>query len=277
MGGYFFLATPCNKSNFDIEVNNTVRKNFYVDDCLKSKPTTESGIKHSSDLRTLLSNGGFRLTKWSSNDRDVLKSIPANDRAKEVKTLDLERDKLPIERILGVQWYAESDQFQFKSIIKYRPPTRHGILSVMASIYDSLGFLAPIILPAKIILQDLCRLDVGWDDEIPTEYLVLWQKWLADLPKLSEFAVQRCFKPSNFKVKSAQLHHFSDAAERGYGSVSYLRHLSFDGQIHLSFVLGKSRLSPMKAVTIPRLELTAATVSVRLDTLISKELDYPVQ
>ena len=160
-------------------------------------------------------------------------------------------------------------------MIKYRPPTRRGILSVIASIYDSLGFLAPIILPAKIILQDLCRLDVGWDDEIPTEYLVLWQKWLAYLPKLSEFAVQRCFKPSNFKVKSAQLHHFSDAAERGYGSVSYLRQLSFDGQIHCSFVLGKSRLSPMKAVTIPRLELTAATVSVRLDTLISKELDYP--
>ena len=80
-----------NKSNFDIEVINTVTRNFYVNDCLKSKPTTESGIKHSSDLRTLLSNGGFRLTKWSSNDRDVLKSIPANDRVKEVKTLDLER------------------------------------------------------------------------------------------------------------------------------------------------------------------------------------------
>ena len=118
-------------------------------------------------------------------------------------------------------------------------------------------------------------MNVRWDDEIPTEYFVLWQQWLADLPKLSEFAVERCFKPPNFKVKSAQLHHFSDASERGYGSVSFLRQLSFDDQIHCSFVLGKSCLSPLKTVTIPRLELTAATVSVRLDTLISKELDYP--
>jgi hypothetical protein len=121
-----------------------------------------------------------------------------------------------------------------------------------------------------MILQDLCRLNVRWDDEIPTEYFVLWQQWLADLTKLSEFAVELCFKPPNFKVKSAQLHHSSDASEREYGSVSFLRQLSFDDQIHCSFVLGKSRLSPLKTVTIPRLELTAATVSVRLDTLISK-------
>ena len=212
-----------NKNDFAIEVINTLKRNFYVDDCLKSKPTIESAISHASDLRTLLSKGGFRLTKWSSNDRSVLKSIPAEDRAKEVKTLDLDQDKLPIERVLGVQWCAESDQFQFKMVIKYRPATRRGILSVMASIYDPLGFLAPIILPAKMILQDLFRLNVRWDDEIPTEYFLLWQQWLADLPKLSEFAVERCFKPPNFKVKSAQLHHFSDASKRGYGSVSFLR------------------------------------------------------
>ena len=255
-----------NKNDFDVEVIDTVRRNFYVDDCLKSEPTIQSAIRHVSDLRILLSKGGFHLTKWSSNDRSVLKNIPVHDRAKEVKTLDLEQDKLPIERVLGMQWCAESDQFKFKLMIKYRPPTRRGILSVVASIYDPLGFLAPIILPAKILLQDLNRLKVGWDDEIPKKHFMLWQQWLEDLPKLSEFSVQRCFKPPNFQVKSAQLN----------GSVSYIRQLSSDDQIHCSFVFGKSRLSPLKTVTIPRLELTAATVSVRLDSLISKELDHPV-
>ena len=89
---------------------------------------------------------------------------------KSQKFLHLIVYKLPIERALGIQWSAESDEFYFKIVIKERPLTRRGILSVMSSIYDPLGLLSSVILPVKVIFQELCRLKLGWDDTIPDEY-----------------------------------------------------------------------------------------------------------
>ena len=114
---------------------------------------------------------------------------------------------------------------------------------------------------------------LAWDDKIPSKYLSLWHQWLVDLPKLSKFTIARCIKPPDFTVKSTQLHHFSDASEKGYGSVSYLRLLSHDDTVHCMFLMGKSRLTPLKPMTIPRLELSAATVSVRVDMMLERELD----
>jgi hypothetical protein len=153
-----------------------------------------------------------------------LTSIPKEERGKEVKDLDLDQDKLPIERALGIQWSAESDKFCFKiAIIKERPSTRRGILSIMSSIYDPLGLLSPVILSAKFILQELYRLKLGWDGKITDKYQSAWLRWLEDLPKLSQLSIPRCYKSSDFEVKSNELHHFSDASASGYGSVSYLR------------------------------------------------------
>ena len=149
-------------------------KNFYVDDCLKSLPSCGEAIKHVDDSCKLMFKAGFNLTKWISNDQEVLESIPACDRAKDVKELDPTRDALPIERALGVSWFVETDKFGFKICVKKRPCTRRGILSVVSSIYDPLAMAAPFILPAKLLLQDLCRKGLRWDDEIPSCYLSHW-------------------------------------------------------------------------------------------------------
>lgn len=266
-----------NEEKFDSEVINIVRRNFYVDDCLKSTSTVSRAILLAHDLRDLLMKGGFHLTKWISNSRELLSSIPKEERAENVIDLDLDQDKLPIERALGTQWSAESDEFCFKIVIKERPLTRRGILSTVSSIYDPLGLLSPVILPAKFILQELCRLKLGWDDKIPDEYESVWLRWLKDLPELSQLSIPRCYKPPDFLVKSNELHHFSDASESGYGSVSYLRQVSYDERIHCSLVLGKARVTPLKSISIPRLELTAATVSARIDSMLQKELDLPLE
>ena len=98
---------------------------------------------------------------------------------------------LPVERALGIQWGVQSDTFQFKIVVKDRPPTRRGIISVISSIYDPLGFVAPLILPAKIILRDLCRKRLDWDDRISSEDLTRLEDWLQELPKLEQFTVKR--------------------------------------------------------------------------------------
>lgn len=122
----------------------------------------------------MCTKGGFHLTKWMSNNRKVLSTIPEEERAKDVKDLDLNHDMLPMKRVLGVQWCAEFDTFKFKVVLTdLRPFTRRGlvILSVISSIYDPLGFLSPVVLVAKKILQDLCREKIGWDIMIPTKYV----------------------------------------------------------------------------------------------------------
>ena len=108
-----------------------------------------------------MNNGGFNLTKWVSNDRLVLESIPVEDRAKGTKELDLTCDALPVERALGASWFVEADQFGFKVVIKDRPCTRRGILSAVNSLYDPLGMAAPFILSAKLLLQDLRSKDAS--------------------------------------------------------------------------------------------------------------------
>lgn len=99
----------------------------------------------------------------------MLAVIPEEQRAKDVQTLDLDRDQLPMERALGAQWNVQQDAFTFSMEIRPHAVTRRGILSVVGSMYDPLGFMAPVILPAKQILQDLCRTKLGWDDQIPQE------------------------------------------------------------------------------------------------------------
>lgn len=156
-----------------------------------------------------------------SNSPVVLNAIPEEDRVKEVKDLDLNHDMLPMERVLGVQWCAESDTFKFKVVVKERPFTRSGILSVISAIYDPLGFLAPVVLSAKKILQDLCREGVGWDSAMPIKYLQRWTKWLEDLHSLEKFETKRCLKPVEFgEITLAHLHHFLDSKE-GYGVVIF--------------------------------------------------------
>ena len=264
-----------NAEHFDQETIQTVKRNFYVDDCLKSVEDDQQARRLVNQLRQLLAKGGFRLTKWISNAYDVIQSVPVSERAGSVKELDLEN--LPIELALGILWDVQSDRFRFKIVVKDRPPTRRDILSVVSSIYDPLGFIAPLILSAKAILRDLCRKGLNWDDRIPHEDLVRWQDWLKELPKLEQFAVERCLKPTNFgRIASCQLHNFSDASREGYGAVSYLRVVNEAKEVHCAFLIGKSRQTPQRSITIPRLELSAAVVATRLNRMMKHEMDVTV-
>ncbi len=104
------------------------------------------------DLIALCQKGGFCLTKWISNSCKVLQSVPEEYRSKDIQYLDLDRDKLPVERTLGLHLCAEADTFQFKLQLKPHQCTRRGILSTVSSVCDPIGFLAPLMLPAKLLL-----------------------------------------------------------------------------------------------------------------------------
>lgn len=139
--------------------------------------------------------------------------------------------------------------FCFNICRKPRPKTRRGVLSAAGSIFDPLDFLGPFTLTAKQILQELYRIKLGWDEEIPPRYGQCWESWLDDLPKLSSFTVRHCLRPSEFgQDTSSQLHQFSDASEAGYGCVSSLRSVNEEGKICCAFLFAKARVAPLKTI-----------------------------
>lgn len=262
------------KDNVDIypQGSRFVMRDFYVDDGLTSTESAEEAIHLAREARELCVRGGLRLHKFMSNDRDVLESIPPSERAINVSDMDLSFNNLPLERALGIQWDVESDHFRFNVSLKEQPATRRGILSTVASLFDPLGLVAPILLKAKIILQEMCKRGTGWDDPLTHELRLQWEQWRSDLAQLNNVTIPRTYSPAGFgKVLKAELHHFSDASTKGYGQCSYLRLQNEEGDVHCALVFGKSRVSPTKLTTIPRLELTAAVVSVKASNLLKEE------
>ncbi len=191
-----------------------------------------------------------------------------------VKDLDMALSLPQMERALGVEWCITSDSFKFRVQVKPNPLTRRGVLSTMASVYDPLGFMAPFVLLGKQILQQMCKEKVSWNEEVPENLRPLWESWIRDLPSLAEMEIKRDFLPSNFGESTTyELHHFADASVTGYGECTYLRAINKSNKVHCCLVMGKSRVSPTKVTTIPRLELTAAVVAVQISDMLRNELE----
>ena len=236
-------------------------------------PTPATATRLASQLIELCAKGGFNLTKFMSNDRNVLAQIPVAKRA--VPALDLDLDELPVNQALGVEWNIELDEFGFKIADLNKPNTMRGVLSTISSVFDPLNFAAPVMLPAKQIMQSLWRRKAPWDQPISGETLEKWLDWRSSLPLLREITVPRCyFSRLEHKGVTFQLHHLCDASESGYGTVSYLRFEYLDGFTDCAFVTGKYRNAPIKSVRIPRLELQGALRASRIDSAVRRVLEF---
>ena len=251
-----------------------VRHDFYVDDGLTSVSTAELGKELVNNTVQLCANKGLHLHKFVSNSVEVLQSIPSKERLMNVENLQLDHE-LTVERTLGLEWCVQMDCFQFRIVLKDRPPTRRGILSTVYSLFDPLGLLSPVILVGRQILQDICKEQYDWDSPLPENVIARWNQWKEGLMGLENLKIDRCYKPKDFTdIVRAEVHHFSDASTEGYGQCSYLRLVDATGHIHCSLVMAKSRVSSLKQITISRLELAAAVLSVRISTLLRRQLKY---
>ena len=245
-----------------------VNECFYVDDCLLSCASVSETKGIVDELRQLLARGGFHLNKWISTIPGVLDSI--RDSVCVGKHIYLDLRSHNFQRALGILWDVDNDCLKFKLTLPTRPPNRRGILSTVASLYDPLGFVAPLLLPAGKLLQDQCHHDDGWDVAVDAATSFKWNKWLINIQSSEQLSIQRCFisKPE----ATFQSHVFSDASTVGYGAAAYIRTEVSSGRYTSNLLLGKSRVTRKKFSTVPRLELTAAVLAVKLMSCLLSEL-----
>jgi hypothetical protein len=264
------LTATDGQESYDLSTLNTILHDFYMDDVLKSVKTETEAIRLSQQLIDILSRRGFRLTKFLSNSRRVLENLPTDEVSRSVTNLDLE--DLPVERALGVLWNTENDTLEIKVSQEKLIPTKRNILRKICTVFDPLGFASPFVLRAKIIMQHLWRQSYDWDQPISGQILQAWELWNEELTKLADFTLPRCYVDTTKEVDGVQLHIFADASEDAFGAVAYTRYEYTDNTFSCSFVFSKARLAPVKPLTIPRLELQATVLAVRMGQMLSKEL-----
>ncbi|XP_074651593.1 uncharacterized protein LOC141906247 [Tubulanus polymorphus] len=256
-------------------VKDSVMRSFYVDDYLRSYNTDDEAISIFSGTVEACDEGGFRLHKIVSNSRQVIKAFDSREWASSVVSLDMEN--LPTERALGVVWDAETDELTFNiRMDRDKPITRRGILSVVSGVFDPLGLAAPFVLPAKILLQVLCKAKLGWDEDIGKVSQKSFETWKAGIISLERIRIPRCIKPVDVEVVKYELHYFTDAREIGCGVVCYLRCLDKNKNATCRIITSKSKVAPLKKISIPRLELTAASLAVRMNKSILNELEITI-
>ncbi|RUS72387.1 hypothetical protein EGW08_019847 [Elysia chlorotica] len=251
-----------------------IQESFYVDDGLMSVPDIETATKIIQEAVAICATGGIRLHKFASNNPSALKDVPPSERAEGSKSLTPET---AIQRTLGMDWSTRKDTIHFFFSPAPKPATRRGALSTIASLYDPLGLVAPFTMIGKGVLQAACRRGSKWDEDIPQELLAQWRRWEQDLKLLHDLSIPRCYYPAHFIPVEFQLHHFSDASQKGYGMCSYLRTTSSNGEVHCALVAAKARVAPTKSVSIPRLELTAALVAAEIGRTVKESLTIQIK
>ncbi|MGL4326324.1 MAG: hypothetical protein ACRCS7_02470, partial [Tannerellaceae bacterium] len=245
-------------------------RQFYVDDFLFSTNSHDEALVVINELPNILNGGGFDLVKWNSNNKGVLSCLQPYQRVTDLPELTLGDS---CQRTLGVKWNLMKDAFLFDMVEPPDHPTRRSLLSYVASIYDPLGFIAPLVLPGKLLRQEFCRLGMGWDVSMDKCMQSSYVKRIELIRLISSIEIKRCLVPDVSPEDSYELHTFADASESGYSAVSYLRYKARDGKIYCRYLMGKARVAPLKFITIPRMELTAALIATKLSVHIVKEID----
>ena len=275
------VATHClrraaeeGEKEFGKDARQYVDRDFYVDDGLKSLPTKEAAIDLLKRTQNMLACSNLRLHKIASNSREVMEAFPIEDHANDLKDLEIGVDPLPIQRSLGLCWDLKTDTFLFQVAEEKKPFTRRGVLATVNSLYDPLGFVAPVTIQGKALLRDLSSETSDWDAPLSPDGQESWEKWRESLKELQLLNIPRPYtKVSPALAQHRELCVFGDASNKAIGAVAYLKVTDSEGNCRTGFVLGKARLAPRPEQTIPRLELCAAVLAVGMAELIISEID----
>ena len=269
------IADKVNNNSEDMNlVSSTLRSSFYVDDLLTSTDTEREAASLITGLTRSLSLYDIRLHKFASSHRQALCQLPEDYLTSGMRGLP---DDCGNHSALGVKWDPVSDMLSLTLSLPQKEFTRRGILSVIGSLYDPVGFLAPLILGGRLfqreVLSHPSNLDGGkilWDAPLPPILHSRWHLWCSSLQGLESLSIPRCLYPTTISPVSHYLCVFADASDVAMGYVIYLLTEDSEGGRHLGFICGNSRVAPKGCTTIPRMELNAALLAARTASEILK-------
>lgn len=259
-----------------------MKHSFYVDDLVAGEQTDDHALLLYESANKRLAEGGFKLRKWLSNSEVLLEKLKSSeekqyctentvdDQTYAKSSLAINDDGGTSENVLGIGWNCKSDTFQFCFLklaerAKSLAATKRNILSVLAGLYDPLGIISPVAVSIKMLFQELCLAEVAWDDEVDDKKKKRWLDWVEDLERVGQIVIARC-----------SLHGFADASLKAYCAVVYFV-CELNGGYHIELLTSKTRIAPMKAQTIPRLELMSARILAKLMDTVRTALAFDVE
>ena len=232
-------------------VADDLKNSMYMDNVLSGASDEEDAEHYYCHSRQLLASAGMNLRQWTTNSSILKEKLVAEN------TIATDKPK-----VLGLEWDSNADTISLplikvvlESKALHDQLTKRSVLSIAAKVFDPLGLLEPFTVRAKMMLQELWKLKVSWDSQLPEELKPQWWAWFEELETVPLIQIRRSYFPSGWS--GAHLHVFGDSSKKAYGAVAYLRAEQESG-VQTTIVMAKSKITPMKSQTTPYLELLAS-------------------
>ncbi|XP_058817154.1 uncharacterized protein LOC131680459 [Topomyia yanbarensis] len=259
-----------------------ITKQHYIDDMLVSVESEKEALQIANDVRMIHAKAGFEMRNWISNSANVQAEL--HGATADEKNLSI-GDENATEKVLGMRWDTVTDRFTYKLSARYaqdllsgyQRPTKREVLRMLMMIFDPLGIIAHFLMFLKVLLQEIWRSGIGWDDPIEDVHFEKWLLWLSVLPQVTSVRIPRCYRVQTSLAADTevQMHTFVDASENGFAAAIYLRFRQGD-IIECAQVGAKTKVAPLKFLSIPRSKLQAAVIGMRLAETITKSLSFEV-
>ncbi|UYV77665.1 hypothetical protein LAZ67_15001849 [Cordylochernes scorpioides] len=235
----------------------------------KVEDTVEEAQFLIRQIIALLAEGYFPIRKWVSNSPKMLDFLPGDQKG--INQFFDFKD-LPSVKLLDILWDPSLDSFT----IRVRPPdiqvySKRSLLSLIARIYDPLGWMYPLVIIFKIMLQKLWAMGCNWDERLPE--CIQWQLTVIeeDINQLNKISIPR-YIPCRNSILTLELHGFCDSSEKAYAAVIYVKSYKHDRSVNISLIASKTTVAPIKVLSLPRLELCSALLLANLFFAVKESL-----